>query len=509
MTQPDDGPVAGLGRRAARGTFAMLTGQWGRFALQVAGIVILSRLLDPADFGVVAMVTAIVGIALLIGDAGLSSAAIQSPTLTIQQKSNLFWLNLLLGLLMAAGVFGLAGPIASLYGNLDLVAVTRALSLVFFAEAFRTQFTAEAARRLLFGRLSVAEVGSQFVALVVGVIAAVAGAGFWALVLQQVVASVVRLIIAVAVVPWWPTWPRKAQGMRALLSFGLNVLGAQAINYASSNIDSVLVGRFFGSTQLGLYSRAVQLFQFPMVQIAIPIGRVSLPVLSRTVGEPARFERYADRALLCVAYLLGGVMLCTAAVSLPLVEVAFGTDWARSSPIMVILAFGGVFGAQATALGWIFVASAKTVIQLKYSLIGRLTMIALIVAGSFLSPAGAAGGSALGLAVTWSLLLIFGVPKVGLKRWRSAAVMLRPLAIFGSIVAIVYPVSAYMNGIVPPIVDLLLSIGSVAVVGLLWWMLMPMARKDAREVVEVVMLALRREHAEPPVSTPEEQRLRE
>jgi hypothetical protein len=66
-----------------------------------------------------------------------------------------------------------------------------------------------------------------------------------------------------------------------------------------------------------------------------------------------------------------------------------------------------------------------------------------------------------------------------------------------------------MNGIVPPIVDLLLSIGSVAVVGLLWWMLMPMARKDAREVVEVVMLALRREHAEPPVSTPEEQRLRE
>lgn len=153
-----------LGRVAARGSGVTLAAQAIRIALHFLTIVALSRLLSPADFGLVALVTAIVGVSEVLRDLGLSMAAVQAPTLTRGQKSNLFWINALSGLLFALVAFLLAGPIASLFGEAELYEITVWISLVFLINGLSAQFRAEINRKMRFLRLSAVDVVSQAVA---------------------------------------------------------------------------------------------------------------------------------------------------------------------------------------------------------------------------------------------------------------------------------------------------------------------------------------------------------
>ena len=105
---------AHLGRRAARGALVTLTGQAARILIQLTSVVVLARLLDPRDYGVLAMVLAVVGVGEIFRDFGLSSAAVQAKDLTLHQRDNLFWINTAIGVVLAVLVFAAAGPLAGL-----------------------------------------------------------------------------------------------------------------------------------------------------------------------------------------------------------------------------------------------------------------------------------------------------------------------------------------------------------------------------------------------------------
>ena len=100
----------GHGRSASSNALVALSGQWGRYGLQLLALVVFSRLLSPADFGLVAMVTGVVGIAYVIGDFGLSLAALQAEDLHTDQRTNLFWCNSVIGFLIAALICVAAAP---------------------------------------------------------------------------------------------------------------------------------------------------------------------------------------------------------------------------------------------------------------------------------------------------------------------------------------------------------------------------------------------------------------
>ncbi|MCU1637144.1 MAG: lipopolysaccharide biosynthesis protein, partial [Cryobacterium sp.] len=99
---PAGRPSSGLGRTAGRGAATTLSGQLIRILVQLTGIVILARLLSPSDYGLIASVTAIIGIGEVFRDFGLSSAAVQAKELSRNQQDNLFWINTLIGLVLTA-----------------------------------------------------------------------------------------------------------------------------------------------------------------------------------------------------------------------------------------------------------------------------------------------------------------------------------------------------------------------------------------------------------------------
>jgi len=433
-----------LADNAARGAAVTFFGQGLRFVLQLISVSLLARILAPADYGIFAMVISIVGIATVLGDFGLSMASIQSQTLTDAQRSNLFWTNTGLGLALSAVVYFSAAPIAAFYDRPELVAVTQASSAAFFLSAMSAQFRAEVSSKLRFRWLAAADVGSQAAGLILAIALAIQGAGYWALVAQQVCVAAVMLCILIAGADWIPGRPRRNSDMRALYRFGANTLGVQLYTYVTSNADNVLVGRFVGTAALGVYTRAYQIFRLPMQQIAAPMTRVALPVLAR-LQDDDRYDDYAQRAQIILSYTFGGMFFVMAATADPTIDLLLGDQWGEAKPIFAVLAIGGVFQALGYVYYWIFLSKARTGLQLRYTLIGRTVMLGAMAIGVHWGPIGVAVGSTIGQILMWGLNGFIAVPKTGVNARALMQITVRPLVLYTGMLLIAAPLTVVLR----------------------------------------------------------------
>lgn len=399
--------MSSLGQMAVRGGSITLLGQGMKMILQLGGLVLLGRLLPPEQFGLVAMVTAISGVADVLRDMGLSSAAVQAKTLTRGQQSNLFWLNSGLGLVLGLTAISLAGPIAQFYGDQRLLGITLALAPMFLFNGIQTQFQATLARNLRFRTLMFTDIASQGVGLAGAVALALYGAGYWALVAQLVLQSLVLLFGRAAWSRWRPGRPDRSAPMKHLLAFGINLMATQLLAYASSNIPGILVGVRAGAVQLGFFGRASQLVTFPINQLFTPITSVALPVLSRSQDDRERFDRHLLRAQLALGYTVVTIFaLCIGAAG-SIIPLVFGEEWAPSAPLFQVLAVAGVFQTVSYPTYWVFLARGLTASHFRYSLISRSLVVACVLVGSISGVYGVAIGYVTGVAIGWPLSLMW------------------------------------------------------------------------------------------------------
>jgi len=424
------------GRRAGRGALVVLAGQWLKYLVQLASLVVLARMLTPEDYGLLAMVMAILGAATVIGDFGLSLASIQAPRLSQGQKSNLFWLNTSIGLMTGVVVALIAPLIALFYEEPRLLDLALVLSIMFPLNGIAVQFRAELNRSLKFKWLSATDVGSQLVGFGLAVLAAALGMGVWALAAQALGASIVSLIFSVVSSRWWPGLWQRSSKMKSLLSFGANTFAVQVVNYASSNLDSVLIGRTLGAVTLGLYSRAFQLVSLPLQQLASPLTRVVLPYLTR-LTDAASFGAAAFKAQMVLAYGLIGILSILASTSEPLISVVLGPKWTGASTTLEILAIGGLFQCLGYVYYWIFLARARTGMLFWSELAGRAVMAVAMVMWVSRGPEWVAGAGAVGLFVIWLVGTTITVPAIGVRTRPLVSAALRPVALFASAYAVV------------------------------------------------------------------------
>ncbi|MCC4248613.1 MULTISPECIES: lipopolysaccharide biosynthesis protein [Microbacterium] len=475
--------MTSLAGAAARGAAHSLLAQFLRFVIQFGALMVLARLLTPGDYGTVALVTSITGLALLLADFGLSSAAIQARDITHQQKSNLFWLNTVVGLVVSVVVFFAAYPISWFYGRPELVAVAQALSVVFLLYAVTAQFRAEASKALRFKAMAIADVAAQFISFAAAIVFALMGATYWALVLQQVLSAFLLLVMLWVASRWTPTWPSRRADIRPLVSFGVNNLGVQLVTYASNNVDSVLIGRFWGVEQLGLYSRAYQLYRLPLQQLAAPMTRVAFPVLSK-IEDDATFQRYVRQAQLLQTYVIGGVFFAATALCSPLVEIVLGPDWDETKSLFAVLAIGGVFQTLGYVYYWVFLAKALTGMQLRYTLVSRSIMILLMFAGVPWGAIGVAVGMTAGLLLNWAILTFRAMPKAGLAPRPIVIAAARPVALYTTMLVVAAPV-IWLTWNLAPWWQILAIGGTIALFLLIAYALVPTIRQDTADVLRM------------------------
>lgn len=390
-----------LGRKAARGASATMLGQVVRIVVLLASTVVLARILSPSDFGLMAIIASVVAFGELVRDFGLSTAASREANLSRGQQSNLFWINTVLGGLLTVGSFFLAGPLAALFGEPALEPIMRAVAIVFVLAGLSTQFRAELARRLRFGALAVVDTAPVLVGLIAALVYAVVDTSYWVLVVQQLATAVVGLVLAVVTARWLPGLPDRSASVRKLMSFGIGLFGTQSVAYVTKNADNVAIGLVWGAGPLGIYSRAYQLLMMPINQIAAPLTRVAVPVLTRVADDAARFGRYIASGQLLGGVVLGVVYGLCAGLADPMVHIVFGDQWTAMIPVFQLLAIGGIFRALTQITFWIFLAKGASVAQFKFYAVTQPIVVAAMLAGLPWGPTGVAVGHTVGYFAHW------------------------------------------------------------------------------------------------------------
>ena len=409
-----------LKHRTVSSGFVTLTAQGAKFALTVASTVILARLLTPRDFGLLAMVMAIMGLLRIFKDAGLSAATVQREGITHAQVSNLFWINVAVAGLMTVIMCALAPVIAWFNDEPKLVGITLWLSLTFLVSGSTVQHQALLRRQMRFKAIAVIEVGSIMAGLVVAVLMAKSGCGYWSLVGMNLSMEGTGFVLTWLLARWRPQLPRRDSGTRTLLRFGVHMMAGSACYIFSRSVDSVLVGWRYGADVVGLYSRALALLMRPLDQLLSPVGAVVVPALSRLQGEPERYRRaflqlYEGTAI--ISFVLGGFFL---ALSRPITLFLLGPKWEGVAPIFAGFALVAIYAPLGTATSWLMISQGHGEDYVQSNVISMIITITAYLVGLTWGP--------VGVAFTFSIAsLLIALPIVYYLAGRSGPVTTKDL----------------------------------------------------------------------------------
>jgi O-antigen/teichoic acid export membrane protein len=396
-----------LKRRTARGAVVSTVAQVATFVLRTGSMMILARVLVPRDFGLVGMVTAFTGFLGLFKDAGLSMATVQRASITHAQTSTLFWMNVGLGWLLA-GLVALAAPVlASFYSEPRLLWVTIALGSSFIFYGAGAQHRAILQRGMRFAALAVIDIVSLLLSIGVAIGMALAGEGYWALVISNITPSAAGGLGAWLVTRWIPGRPQRRSDIRSMLVFGGTMSLVNTIGYFAYNVDKVLIGRFWGAAALGLYGRAYQLVNLPTDNLSSAISSVAFPALSRVQNEPARLRSYFLKGYSFFLSLVVPVTVACALFPGDIIRVCLGPKWHEAAGIFRLLSPAILAFALINPFGWLLYACGQVRRSLGIALVVAPTVILGYVAGLRNGPHGVAIGYSLALVLLAGPLIVW------------------------------------------------------------------------------------------------------
>ena len=350
-----------LKQRSIRGSFISVGARGVNTLVQIGSTVVLARLLTPSDFGLVAMV--LVGLDLLMNfrDAGLSVATVQRAEINQAQVSTLFWINAAVGIaLMLTMMIILAPTFAWFYNEPRLRTATVTIAVVFLFDGLAAQHRALLQRRMRFLALASVQVTSQVVSKAVAITMALFGLGYWALIAMPIAVSVCRAFMVWPLTGWFPGLPRKAKGIRSMISFGLNLTCTQLISFFSTQLDNILIGRFCGAFSLGLYSRAYNLVSMPTRLINWPMTSVLIPSLSILQDRPEHYRRFLRRALEKITFFAQPLAILMLVAAEELILTLLGNQWTEAVPIFRLLGIWGFLLVTQSGSFWVLISLDQT-----------------------------------------------------------------------------------------------------------------------------------------------------
>ena len=370
-----------LAGRSVRGAVVTMLGQAGNFVVQLAGTALLARLLVPEDFGVFGKTIALTGFITVIRDGGLALATIQRARITHDQISNLFWLNLLLGLLAAALIAALSPAMAWFYRDPRVLWIGLALAGASIISSLSVQHTALMQRQMRFGAIALIGTIGMLVGFASAIVGAWRGAGVWALAVQQYASGLTTALLVFATCRWRPGLPRRGTGVRPMIRIGAHQTGFGILNFANRNLDNVLIGRFVSDAALGFYTQAYRLLLLPIQQINSPISGVVVPALSRLQDQPERYARYYYRAI--GAIVLAGMPIIGFLMvdARPVIQLVLGPTWLPTVPIFQALGLAAFLGTFNVAGGWVYASLGRTDRQFRWQLVSTPAIVLSFVLG--------------------------------------------------------------------------------------------------------------------------------
>lgn len=386
---------------------------------------ILARYLDKTDFGLMALVTLVMGFMNLFNDMGLTSAILHKQEISKKEYASLYWFNMMVSLAMYLMLWLITPLIASFYNEPQLNQLIPLLGLNLILSGVGRMFKTIENKHLLFKQVTVVDIVAASISLILAVILAVNGYGVYALVYSALAQYVISnfLLLFLGLKKYGLLWYCRFNHTRPFLKIGMYQVGGQTINYFNRDLDILIIGKFFSAEVLGGYSLAKQLVMRPM-QILNPIlTKVGAPTLAKFQNSmEALRANYLKliNAVSTINFLIYALLLALAPLA---IQILYGSGFEEIVSLVRILCLYMFIRAVSSPVGSLVTATGKTNLEFYWNLLTLLVTPVFIYAGSYYGVNGAAWGITLSMAVlfipAWRLL-VHRMTGAGLKEYLKA-----------------------------------------------------------------------------------------
>jgi len=382
MTFEDSEPESDLGRLAVRAVGWAALQKWSSRLTSLLAFLLLARLLQPEDFGLIAIASIFVGLTNVLSDGGFGTYLVQVTEIDKRTTSTSFWTTIVTSVLLAGLLCAAAPGLAALLGEDKLTAVLLVLALSIPIQALSVTPAALLRRQLQFRALALRGFVATISSAAVAVGMAFAGFGVWSLVAQALVNGAVSAAVLWTVSTWRPSRAYDRLTAMRMYRFGFNVVGIQLLQYLRTRGDELIVAAALGTSAVGLYSVAKRILVIVMDLTTSVVSAVATPVFARVKADPERLRRAYAEAVTATSVFVAPTTFALAALSPILVPAAFGPQWRSAGDLSAILALSGAVAAVSYFDRGLLLAlgRAGTELLLTAAVTGSSLLVALLTA---------------------------------------------------------------------------------------------------------------------------------
>jgi PST family polysaccharide transporter len=372
---------AGLGRASLHSGVIFVIARGANIFVQLASTILLARILSPHDFGVVAVVLALVGFAPMLIDLGTGEASTQKSLITSEQISTLFWLNIAISLALTVLLIGSSGVIAKIFGEPDITGIAMALSVTFVLTALFNQHSALMRRAMQFHRIAMIDISANLAGSIVSVVLALRGWGYWSLVAKPVVTAAWTAIAVWINCRWVPGRPRISRDAKELVGFGLSVTGFTMTDYLTKSADRIAIGYFQGAGPLGYFQNAFTIYSNVLSILTEPLHNIAASSLSKLRNDIDALKRAWETALSTLSFFSAPAFAILAVIGQDFVVLLLGQKWAPAGPLLCIFAVRGIAHSIERSMGWLHVAAGRADRWMRWGIYSVVVQLLALAAG--------------------------------------------------------------------------------------------------------------------------------
>lgn len=412
-----------------------------RFSLQgiqfLIGI-ILARLLSPSDFGMIGMLSIFLSVSQTFIDCGFSNALIRQKETTSKDYDTAFVVNFAISIFAFVILFIAAPYIASFYNMPDLQPITRAVSTTLIINSLFAVHKVKLTKIIDFKTQSKASFGAAFISGGLGIFLAYNGLGVWSLVYQAISNSFLNLFFMIILLKWFPKPIFHKDSFHTLFGFGSKLLIASIISSIYSNIYNIVIGKKFSASNLGYYTRADHLANFPSQNIAGILSRVTYPILSQIQDDTEHLKSIYIKYLQIACFTVFPLMMGLAALAKPLIIIMLGEKWIPSVILLQITCIGLMFDPICNINLNLLYVKGRSDLVLKLEIIKKSIAIAILIFSLQFGLTGLCIGRAIYGIIATILNMTYTKNFIGLSIWGQAKLILPSLILSLAMAVVLY-----------------------------------------------------------------------
>lgn len=373
-----------LKKKAASGMIWTALQRYSTMIIQFISGIILARLLTPHDYGCIGMLAIFMVLAESFIDGGFGSALIQKKQPTQEDYSTIFFWNLGMAVLLYAVLYFSAPAIAKFYNIPLLCDVLRVQGVILFIYAFNIVQRNQLQKKLNFKVLSIVTISTSITSLTVTIIMAYHGYGVWSLVAQHILTAAIPALVFWFYIKWRPIWTFSWKSFKELFSFGFYMFLTHLLNQFGSQIQGLLIGRFYNASTMGYYSKARDTEHVASHSLSQVMSQVTFPLYAKVQDDKLALSNMIKRLTMTLAYITFPLMFILLLCAKPLFVFLYSERWLQSVPYFQVLCIAGLAICLQAVNNQSIAAIGKSRIMFIWTLIKRIFGIGFVVIGLFL-----------------------------------------------------------------------------------------------------------------------------